>query len=627
MNQTRTAPLLPPRENPALEAQAEAEALENETTSNSPAAPPESLPLQDLQNLTEVEAVQMQLRLLNDEETRVDLELDTVMRNQLELERTLDTLEILRPQVGVLKNDASALLQVISNTSTLAERISDKVRKLDFEQSRVKATIKVVEDIQDLKNCASGVQSALKSKDYEQAGRNLRRFLRFDPSTIDKIFSGDDAYNAYLPSSEAGPDSRPASSTASPVAVLKAAQQTLANVVTDEFDRAVATSNEEGIVRFFKIFPMFGQPEVGLDRFSAYICGIISRQCQDSMKESPDRTPRFYAGLLTRLFETIALVVDRQESMVEAAYGPGRMLRVIQRLQREGDIQSSIILESFGERYQLQRKLGEINRFEGSGGRRNNTAPKPESTIDPRELDAILGEIAIISQRAQQFDRFLRVRGTAEVEKLEKDPTKPADFIQSTQSSKDGLAKLSKLNERVQGLMSNFVAMEEYFVRRSIEKAMTIDEYEPGSLTSSCVDDVFFILKTCSRRAMSTADPDCVCAVINSIGRILELDYINVFQKKLRDAFSNTETKEMKIAFMILLNNIDVSCDYVVKLTQELEHEITRAFSSSSELAREKMRSCLLSLADYANNFRNVLKVILPTGLFRRLQPPFSVPF
>ena len=66
---------------------------------------------------------------------------------------------------------------------------------------------------------------------------------------------------------------------------------------------------------------------------------------------------RFYAGLLTRLFETIAMVIDRQEAMVETTYGPGRMLRVIQRLQREAEIQSSIILDAFSEKRQLQRKV------------------------------------------------------------------------------------------------------------------------------------------------------------------------------------------------------------------------------------------------------------------------------
>jgi conserved oligomeric Golgi complex subunit 4 len=60
---------------------------------------------------------------------------------------------------------------------------------------------------------------------------------------------------------------------------------------------------------------------------------------------------------LTSLFETIANVIDRQRAMVETHYGPGRMLLVIQKLQKEADIQSAIILDSMIDARQLRRKV------------------------------------------------------------------------------------------------------------------------------------------------------------------------------------------------------------------------------------------------------------------------------
>ena len=39
--------------------------------------------------------------------------------------------------------------------------------------------------------------------------------------------------------------------------------------------------------------------------------------------------------------------------------------------------------------------------------------------------------------------------------------------------------------------------MEEYYMRESIAKAIQLDNIEPGNLTSSMTDDVFFILKQC----------------------------------------------------------------------------------------------------------------------------------
>ncbi|TPX72736.1 hypothetical protein SpCBS45565_g00171 [Spizellomyces sp. 'palustris'] len=575
--------------------------------------------LERLQQLVDINDIQTQLRFLLEEEAEVDLTLDNLMKGRADLENHLKALDSIRSEIGSLRSDATSLLTVLSETSTLAERISGKVRQLDLEQSRVKDTMGLVEDIQELKKCAGGVEEALNSGDYELAGHYICRYLSYDPTVVEKIFSGDAADNLYFSGTTSFDDAIQPGKT--PLEVLKSAQQSLKDKAMDEFDNAVQAGNEENILRYFKIFPLVGYHEVGLDKFSAYICGSISRQCQDNMRESADR-PQFYAGLLTRLFETIAMVIDRQEAMVDSTYGPGTMLRVIQRLQREADIQSSIILNSFTEKRQLQRKLGEVAGYEESA-RKKLKQPPTESFLEPREVDGILSEIALISQKTRIFNRFLHVRAEAEATKLHETPLKHSDWATSLDGEGDGLVKVSKLDELTQRLMDNYVSLEEYFIRRSIEKALSIDTYDKNDLTSSCVEDVFFILKTCTRRALSTSDSNCICAIINGIGKILELDYINVFQKRSGSAFSSTETKDGKDrpGFMIYLNNIDVSCDYVMKLAEELDVEVEHLFGSNDDLSLEKIRSCLAVLSEYAGSFRNILRTWIDNLFKQQIKP------
>jgi class 3 adenylate cyclase len=54
-----------------------------------------------------------------------------------------------------------------------------------------------------------------------------------------------------------------------------------------------------------------------------------------------------YANLLTRLFEFIAKLVDDQGGMVEEYFGDGYLLVVMQRLQRQAELQGNIILDAF----------------------------------------------------------------------------------------------------------------------------------------------------------------------------------------------------------------------------------------------------------------------------------------
>ena len=52
-------------------------------------------------------------------------------------------------------------------------------------------------------------------------------------------------------------------------------------------------------------------------------------------------------------------------------------------------------------------------------------------------------------------------------------------------------------------------------------KAIRINEWAGSALTTSMVDDVFFILQKCGRRALATGSVQCVCAVLGQLNTLL----------------------------------------------------------------------------------------------------------
>lgn len=52
-----------------------------------------------------------------------------------------------------------------------------------------------------------------------------------------------------------------------------------------------------------------------------------------------------------------------------------------------------------------------------------------------------------------------------------------------------------------------------------------MDTFEKGQLTSSMVDDCFYIVKKCISRALSSSNIDCLCAMINHANSVLESDF------------------------------------------------------------------------------------------------------
>src|SRR5438045_8508522 len=87
------------------------------------------------------------------------------------------------------------------------------------------------------------------------------------------------------------------------------------------------------------------------------------------------------------------------------------MIRVIERLQEECDKQSRIILDTFCDERQVQRKVSDIKIYHntqkrGSGPQLRDVDIMP----DPKELDGVLSELAIISARTHLYYRFIESR-------------------------------------------------------------------------------------------------------------------------------------------------------------------------------------------------------------------------
>jgi hypothetical protein len=80
---------------------------------------------------------------------------------------------------------------------------------------------------------------------------------------------------------------------------------------------------------------------------------------------------------------------------------------------------------------------------------------------------------------------------------------------------------------------------------------MRIDKYEEGSTSSSCVEDVFYILKECLTRTVMTSDMECLTSMVNLVNQSLKDDYLALFKERLLTAFATAEPKDAKFGYMV----------------------------------------------------------------------------
>jgi hypothetical protein len=540
----------------------------------------------NIYNAASVDEIRATLAELGAREAHVTARLDDLLASQKDLNRQLSRLDLTRAQLGSQVVATRSISNgMLSSAASTAHRISGAVKKLDREQAAVKATLDVVEQVAELKSCVLGVTGSMGApQDWETAANYLHQASQIPESVTNGAFAEEIVPTAEVPDV--------------PSQTLNSAAESLCGLFLREFEKAAQAGNGAGVTRFFKLFPLIGRSDVGLDAYGKYVCGGIAARARSNMSSTQRQDGLFYASTLTKLFEHIAQIVDGHQPLVERHYGPGSMTKVIERIQVEADVQGGIILDTWSEERKVARKLTEVKSYPfnflvqsfmpqqkpstlqsrtgspapGSG------RPSEDEGVDMREIDALLNESATMLGRWALYTRFLatKVNGNGE------DGT-------NTKLSIPPFLVQSNIQKKMQQLLIDpFNTMAGFFFRRSVEKSFQLDE-APSDLSlnpnkplganppfiTSAVDDVMYIVNQVLQRTLSTSQRPVVASVLPAISRVLGSDFFGMIQRKMRDesypkaAIQGALPPEnLIISFLVLLNNLDLATDYVRRIVR-----------------------------------------------------------
>ncbi|KAE8862775.1 hypothetical protein PTNB29_05337 [Pyrenophora teres f. teres] len=545
---------------------------------------------QDVFAAASVAQIHEALGQLHDQEASVTQRLNALIASQKDLSRELGRLDLLRARLGTQAVNTRAISNgMLSDAASTANRISSAVKRLDQEQSNVKATLDVVEQVAELKACVLGVHGSMGApQDWETAAAYLSRAAKVLDAVVDGSFAEEMVPTAEVPDP--------------PRVTLDAAAESLCGLFLREFEKAAGEGDGSKVTRFFKLFPLIGRTDVGLDAYGRYVCqGVASRARANFNSAAPAQRNEgfFYGNIITKLFEHIAQIVDGHEPLVERHYGRGMMQKVIERLQIEADVQGGIVLDTWHEERHIDRKLTEIKSYAFSflvqsflPAKPTNGTPRSSSPanggvrtsedqgVDMKEIDSLLGEGALILGRYALYARFLSDKCA---------PSEPEDRIDYGLVMPNFLAT-SNLHKKVSShLIDPFNAMTTFFFRRSVEKAFQLDE-SPSDLTlnpskplgsnppfiTSAVDDVMYIVNQVLQRTLATSQRAVVSSVVPAVSHILGSEFIGMIQRKMRDESypkpviqGGLPPEDKVIAFLVLINNLDIANDYVKRIVHQ----------------------------------------------------------
>ncbi|TYJ56496.1 hypothetical protein B9479_002743 [Cryptococcus floricola] len=248
-----------------------------------------------------------------------------------------------------------------------------------------------------------------------------------------------------------------------------------------------------------------------------------------------------------------------------------------------------------------------------------------ENGPDPRDVDKVLGELVALGGRWALFRKFIWSRiADEEEESGNQDVDSTADESPENKTKNQNQMDIldnSGSQRAIENLLRTYYEpLEMWFLRMSIEKAHKLDSPDIGSTPhlSSILDDTFYLLRLVLSRLLSCGSVHTLKSMRKKLGEVVERDYTAVIRMKMDGVYavpsSGTERerrekeKDKREAFIIYLNDLDVSADYMERLIEETSHRLPQVFLEPELVT---VREELEAMRDISHRFRSVCK----TGL------------
>ncbi|KAF5176206.1 Conserved oligomeric golgi complex subunit, partial [Thalictrum thalictroides] len=500
--------------------------------------------LEQVRKLTDVGAMTRLLHECIAYQRGLDVELETLLSKRTDLDKQLQNLQKSAQVLEIVKVDSDHMMSNVRSTCDLADQVSGKVRELDLAQSRVQSTLSRIDAIVERGNCIEGVKKSLDSEDYEAAAKYVQTFLQIDSKYKD---SGSDQREQLL-----------------------ASKKQLEGIVRKRLSNAVDQRDHPTILRFVRLFLPLGLEEEGLQVYVAYLKKVIAMRSRlefeqlVELMEQGGRNQVNFVGCLTNLFKDIVLAVEENDEILRSLCGEDAIAYAIIELQEECDSRGSLILKKYMEYRKLSRLASDINSYS-----KNLLSVAVVEGPDPREVEVYLEEILSLTQLGEDYTEFMvsKIRGLSSVDS-ELGP-------RATKTFRSG-----SFSRVVQDITGFYMILEEFFMVENVRKAIKIDEQVLHSLTTSMVDDVFYVLQSCCRRAISTSNSNSVLAVLSGAMNLLSNEYQEALQHKMREPnlgaklfLGGVGVQKTGTEIATALNNMDVSSEYVLKLRHEIEEQ------------------------------------------------------
>jgi hypothetical protein len=511
-------------------------------------------------------------------------------------------------------------------TAELADVVSRKIREVDMKQSRVREVLRRIDGIEDRSKAVDGCRRALEVDDMGAAVGCVSRFM-------DILAEEEEVKNGKgegLVAVENGGDGRRHAGGDDDDDEQERQREVMMGYalrvrerVKEKAMRAVEEKDHDGVTTYVGMYGPLKLEKEGVEVLVEYVSGLIDGRAQEEYDALVDGfslsgTKVTFVDAVSNVLKDVAQSVNEYVDMMRESFGPEYALEGVHGLHHVCDVRGTRVLKRYIEDKGLSRLCQQItNRIDHASDSSNNDLFR---TIEP-----MLMELLVLCTRGEEYIQFI-LQAMA-------DAAAPNTLSPSLETSIRGGAFGSCLRE----VLSYYISLEEYYVEESVAKAIEICEAVPGSLTSSMVDDSFYVLLSSGKRALSTGRAPSAVAILNQINTVIATVYRSSLVKKLQGCSARLagcapkgyqEQYDARAdEYALAMNDVALSAAYVEKLRGQLEQVAHHVFVSSPH-DEDRIRLVLADLNKTAADIQRLSDQSceqLTASLMSKLRPVLDV--
>lgn len=504
---------------------------------------------------------------------------------------SIRSLEVKRLEFTTTLSTSRTLRKTLDSASNLSSKITERVRLLDSEKSKIKLTRDYVKNVKILKDEIQIANNAIKVENWLLAANSINTIRNLPEKLIT-----DEYVEFIVPTSDIDQMPKP---------LIDNWIEQLTDVFIKEFNNAARNKDVSTLTYYFQLFPLIGKDSLGLNCYSKFVCNIISEQSRDIIRSAQGRDvrPDFYAQILFQLFQTISEIVHQHSRIIKRYYGSEVIPYVLENIQNECDLQCGLIFDTFCDSKKLARVLDSVSKYDypvlvssvlnsANGGGSNNSNMSNNnnddngsqnnsqtSDVSLLEVENLIEELSTILNHWAMYCKFFVVTWNEAIKRDQFASVYPPPLIKST-----FMLKVKKT------ITLSFDALSTFALRRTIERAYQLEQFPDldqqlticvkylslimrssstsvttnlNSLSpdlppvSSMIDDITISLNLIMLQTISSGQATTIRAMISNVRRVLENDFLNILIRKLQDFTPRSNTLLLtSSAFQSLKNNI-----------------------------------------------------------------------